>query len=91
MIESTPQSGEKAVALGPCAYGDACYEDGRLTNQGSNANYWSSTTQSAANAYNLNFNTSGNVNPVNYNNKYNGRAVRCIENFFSCRWVLIKG
>ena len=61
------------------AYGDICNEGGGLANQGSWANYWSSTGQSATNAYNLNFNTSGGVNPVNYNNKYNGRTVRCIE------------
>ncbi|MBQ6449637.1 hypothetical protein IJJ08_01910, partial [bacterium] len=60
------------------AYGDACYEDGRLPGQGSDANYWSSTAQSATNAYDLLFNTSGNVNPVNYGNKYDGRTVRCI-------------
>ncbi len=49
-----------------------------LNNQGSNGNYWSSTANSATNAYNLNFNSS-NINPgTNNNNKYNGFAVRCV-------------
>ena len=48
-----------------------------FNNQGSNGNYWSSTQNSATNGYNLNFNSS-NVNPVNNNNKRNGRAVRCV-------------
>ena len=62
------------------AYGGNCNEGGVLNNQGSNGNYWSSTGQSAANAYRAYFNTSGNVNTgVDGNNKYNARTVRCIE------------
>ncbi|MBQ6449334.1 hypothetical protein IJJ08_00305, partial [bacterium] len=57
------------------AYGDACSEAGVLWNQGSHGVYWSSTGQSAANAYNLTFNTSGGVNPVRTYYKYYGRTV----------------
>jgi len=49
-----------------------------LNNQGSNANWWSSTVNSATNAYNLNLNSS-NIYPQNTNNKYNGFSVRCIQ------------
>ena len=51
---------------------------GGLNNVGSNGNYWSSAVNSAANAYNLNFN-SGNVNPLNNNNRANGFAVRPVR------------
>ena len=51
---------------------------GSLRNAGNNGNYWSSTANSnTSNAYNLNFN-SGNVNPSNNNNRYNGFSVRCL-------------
>ena len=51
---------------------------GSLRNAGNNGNYWSSTAYSStSNAYNLNFN-SGNVNPSNNNNRYNGQSVRCL-------------
>lgn len=51
--------------------------NGNLNNAGTNGNYWSSTLNSdnTDNAYNLNFN-SGNVNPQNNNNRYNGFSVR---------------
>ncbi len=48
---------------------------GALTNMGSNGNYWSFGSNSQANARNLNFN-SGNVNPLNNNNRSNGFSVR---------------
>ena len=48
-----------------------------VNNAGSNGNYWSSTSHesNASNAYNVNFN-SGNLNPQNNNNRYNGNSVR---------------
>ena len=54
------------------------YNLGSLNNRGSNGNYWSAVGNSSTNAYNLNFN-SGNLNPQNGNNKYNGFAVRCVN------------
>jgi hypothetical protein len=59
------------------ASGNRNNSNGRLYNQGTNGNYWSSTF-SGINAYNLNFNC-GNVNPANINNRGNGFAVRCIR------------
>ena len=53
------------------------YYTGAVTNVGSNGNFWSSTSNSAPNAYNLNFN-SNNLNPQNNNYKGNGRTVRCV-------------
>ena len=50
-----------------------------LNNHGSNGNYWSSSLNSAANGYNLNFNSS-NVNPANNNNRFNGFSVRAVQN-----------
>ena len=47
-------------------------------NRGSNGYYWSSSFNSARNARNLNFNSSG-VNPQNNNNRYNGFAVRSVQ------------
>ena len=48
-----------------------------VNNAGSNGNYWSSTYNNSNNARNLNFN-SGNVNPQNNNNRYNGQSVRLV-------------
>ena len=48
---------------------------GALNNVGSNGNFWSFAPNSQTNARNLNFN-SGNVNPLNNNNRANGFAVR---------------
>ena len=48
-----------------------------LNDAGSSGYYWSSVGRSSSNAYNLNFN-SGNVNPSNNNNRYNGQSVRCV-------------
>ena len=47
-------------------------------NRGGNGNYWSASFNSARNARNLNFNSSG-VNPQNTNNRYNGFAVRPVQ------------
>jgi uncharacterized protein (TIGR02145 family) len=49
-----------------------------LNNRGTNGNYWSSSWNSADNAYNLNFNSSS-VNPQNNNNRYNGNSVRAVQ------------
>ena len=60
----------------------ACSGNGNGTswnNRGSNGNYWSASFNSARNARNLNFN-SGGVNPQNNNNRYNGFAVRAVQN-----------
>lgn len=46
-----------------------------INNVGANGNYWSSVSQSATNAYNVNFNAT-NFNPQNNNNRYNGFSVR---------------
>ena len=54
--------------------------DGSLNNVGNNGNYWSVTPESN-NAYNLNFNNNGNVNPSNNNNRANGQAVRCLQEY----------
>ena len=51
---------------------------GSVTNAGSNGYYWSAASNSATNAYNLNFN-SGNVNPQNNNNRANGFSVRPVR------------
>lgn len=47
---------------------------GALTNMAGNGNYWSFAPISQSNARNLNFN-SGNVNPLNNNNRSNGFSV----------------
>ena len=49
-----------------------------LNNRGSNGNYWSSSLNSSANGYNMNFN-SGGVNPANNNNRFNGFSVRAVQ------------
>ena len=48
---------------------------GGPSNVGSNGNYWSATSSSATNAFNVNFNTT-NLNSANSNNRYNGNSVR---------------
>lgn len=50
-----------------------------VNNAGSNGNYWSSSVNNENNAYNVNFN-SGNLNPQNNNNRYNGFSVRLARN-----------
>jgi hypothetical protein len=47
---------------------------GALNNVGSNGNWWTFAPNSQTNARNLNFN-SGNVNPLNNNNRANGFPV----------------
>lgn len=51
-----------------------------MANVGTNGYYWSSSSRLAGdnNAGNLNFN-SGNVNPLNWNNRANGFSVRCVQ------------
>jgi len=53
-----------------------------LNNRGSNGNYWSSSLNSSANGYNLNFN-SGGVNPANNNNRFNGFSVRAVQHLLT--------
>ena len=48
---------------------------GGLNNVGGNGNFWTFAPNSQTNARNLNFN-SGNVNPLNNNNRSNGFSVR---------------
>ena len=49
-----------------------------LRNAGQNGYDWSSRSYSTTtNAYNLNFNAS-DVNPSNYNNRWNGFPLRCL-------------
>ena len=49
-----------------------------MNNVGSNGNYWSSSPNSTDNGYYLNFN-SGNLNPLNNNNRSNGFSARCVR------------
>ena len=62
------------------ASGNRNRTSGGLNNVGSNGNVWSAGSNSAANAYNLNFN-SGSVNPVNNNNRSNGFSLRPVSAF----------
>ena len=72
----------------------ACSGNGTGTswnNRGSNGYYWSSSFNSARNAYNLNFN-SGGVTPQNNNNRYNGFAVRPVQHtILTILFLLIYG
>ncbi len=52
--------------------------NGSSNNVGSNGNYWSSVVKSSNNAYQLNFNVNGNLNPQNNNNRNNGYSLRCV-------------
>ena len=54
------------------------YWNGNIENVGNNGNYWSSVVNDSNNAYNLNFNDNGNVNPDNNDNRNNGNSVRCV-------------
>jgi uncharacterized protein (TIGR02145 family) len=61
--------------------GGSCDSGGLLGNQGSNANYWSSTYYSSPSAYLLYF-YSGTVYPGTSNGSKNyGRTVRCVRNY----------
>ncbi|MBR2803330.1 hypothetical protein IKE19_02040 [Candidatus Saccharibacteria bacterium] len=51
--------------------------DSTLYNFTNNANYWSSSTVSSSNAYNLNYNSS-ELYPANQNNRNNGFSLRCV-------------
>ena len=53
---------------------------GSLNDVGSNGDWWSYAPNSQANSRNLNFN-SGNVNPLNNNNRANGFAVLPAQEF----------
>ena len=68
-----PRIHKKKVSL--AASGNRNRTSGGLNNVGSNGNYWSYASNSQANAYNLNFNSS-NLNPLNNNNRANGFSVR---------------
>jgi len=57
------------------ASGYRANDSGGLTNMSSNGNYWSFAPNSQTNARNLNFN-SGNINPLNNNNRAYGFSVR---------------
>ena len=52
--------------------------NGNSNNVGSNSNYWSSVVRNSNNAYDLNFDVNGNLNPQNNNNRNNGFSVRCV-------------
>ena len=52
--------------------------NGSSNNVGSNGNYWSSVVNDDNNAYDLNFNKDGNLNPQNNDNRNNGNSVRCV-------------
>lgn len=56
------------------------YSNGTRNNVGNNGNYWSAVPNSTNNGRNLNFN-SGNVNPVNNNNRSNGFSARPVQAF----------
>jgi uncharacterized protein (TIGR02145 family) len=61
------------------AYGGYCDSDGTLYSQGSIARYWSQSEYSSGRAYSLRFDTSGYVDPQDYNNKYHGFTLRCVR------------
>lgn len=77
VVGSIPPAGHSPngplINLGASGY--RANGSGALTNMGSNGNYWSFGSNSQTNARNLNFN-SGNVNPLNNNNRSNGFSVR---------------
>ena len=54
--------------------------DGSLNNVGNNGYYWSAVPNNTNNGCNLNFN-SGNVNPLNNNNRTYGFAARPVSEF----------
>ena len=61
-------------------YGGHSNNTGSLYGQGSTVHYWSSSYNNTYFAYLLHFNSSS-VNPVNYNYKNYGYAVRCVRNY----------
>lgn len=72
---SFPTAHSRNGVLYAPASGNRNNGSGGLNNVGSNGNYWSFAPNSQTNARNLNFN-SGNVNPLNNNNRANGFSVR---------------
>ena len=72
---SLPTAHPSNGALTTDASGYRNRTSGGLNNVGSNGNFWSFAPYSQTNARNLNFN-SGNVNPLNNNNRANGFSVR---------------
>ena len=52
---------------------------------GNNAYYWTAGPNNTNNGWNLNFN-SGNVNPLNNNNRSNGFEVRAAQEFTNPWW-----
>jgi len=54
--------------------------DGSFNNQGSNANFWSST-ESGVNAWNRNLNSGNATVNRNANNQANGFSVRCLKDW----------
>ena len=65
-----------ALALGSVILPAAGYRSGTsINNVGAQGNYWSTTSASETNAYNVNFNGSW-FNSANSNNRYNGFSVR---------------
>lgn len=58
--------------------------DGSLNNVGNNGYYWSAVPNNTNNGCNLNFN-SGNVNPLNNNNRTYGFAARPVSAFTAYR------
>ncbi len=75
-------SGISISAIAPFfrAAGLRARETGALANVGTNGYYWSSSSYCAGNinAGNLNFG-SGNVYPLNWNNRANAFSVRCVQ------------
>lgn len=72
---------------GDCLYknpasGNVNRTSGAFTNVGSNGYYWSSTTNSATNGRNLNFNATA-MNRSNTNNRANAFPVRSVQEFIS--------
>jgi hypothetical protein len=55
---------------------------GSFNNRSSNANFWSSSQNSASNAWNRNLNSSNVTVNRNNNNKTNGFSVRCLKDCF---------
>ena len=51
---------------------------GTLSNQGSNGDWWSSTSNGSSNAFNLGVYTNGYVNPRNSSDRSYGFSVRCL-------------
>ena len=57
-------------------YGGLWY--GSSSGVGSRGYYWSSVVNDSNNAYDLNFDANGNLNPQNNDNRDNGNSVRCV-------------